>query len=76
MYMKNLKRSIHLRVSEDDMQFLIELSEIVEKSVPAVLREFIRATKYKYRLGQKMSEDSFDLMQFDNLIYLNDEDIY
>lgn len=57
MYKKDLKRSIHLRVSEDDMQFLIELSEIGDKSICDVLREFISATKYAYRLGQKMSEE-------------------
>jgi hypothetical protein len=58
MYKKDLKRSIHLRVSEDDMQFLIELSEIGGKSICDVLREFITATKYAYRLGQKMSEEA------------------
>ena len=58
MYKKDLKRSIHLRVSEDDMQFLIELSEIGDKSICDVLREFISATKYAYRLGQKMSEEA------------------
>lgn len=58
MYKKDLKRSIHLRVSEDDMQFLIELSEIGEKSICDILREFISATKYAYRLGQKMSEEA------------------
>lgn len=58
MYKKDLVRSIHLRVSEDDMQFLIELSEIGDKSICDVLREFIAATKYAYRLGQKMSEEA------------------
>jgi len=58
MYKKDLVRSIHLRVSEDDMQFLIELSEIGDKSICDVLREFISATKYAYRLGQKMSEEA------------------
>lgn len=57
MYKKDLKRSIHLRISEDDMQFLIELSEIGGKSICDVLREFISATKYAYRLGQKMSKE-------------------
>ena len=58
MYKKDLKRSIHLRVSEDDMQFLIELSELGGKSICDVLREFIEATKYAYRLGLKMNEEA------------------
>lgn len=58
MYKKDLTRSIHLRVSEDDMQFLIELSDIGDKSICDVLREFISATKYAYRLGQKMNEEA------------------
>lgn len=58
MYKKDLKRSIHLRVTEEHMQFLIELSRIGNKSICDVLREFISATEYAYRLGQKMNEEA------------------
>lgn len=60
MYMKDLKKSIHLRVSEDDMQFLIELSKIVDKSIAGVLRDILREIKYAYRVGLKYREDIFE----------------
>lgn len=56
MYKKDLTRSIHLRLSEDDMQFLIEIKDITNKSISETIREFIRVAKYSYKLGIDMVE--------------------
>lgn len=51
MYKKDLTRSIHLRLSESDMEFLIEISDITKKSICETIREFIGVAKYSYNLG-------------------------
>lgn len=56
MYKKDLTRSIHLRLSEDDMQFLLEIKDITNKSICETIREFIRVAKYSYNLGIDMVE--------------------
>jgi len=56
MYKKDLTRSIHLRLSESDMQFLLEIKDITKKSICENIREFIRVAKYGYNLGLDMEE--------------------
>lgn len=56
MYKKDLTRSVHLRMSESDMQFLIEIKDITGKSICETIREFIRVAKYSYNLGVDMAE--------------------
>ena len=56
MYKKDLTRSVHLRLSEDDMQFLLEIKDITKKSICENIREFIRVAKYSYNLGIDMVE--------------------
>ena len=51
MYKKDLTRSVHLRLSESDMQFLLEIKDITGKSICENIREFIRVAKYGYNLG-------------------------
>lgn len=51
MYKKDLTKSIHLRVSESDMEFLRTISDITNKSICATIREFIRVANYSYNLG-------------------------
>ncbi len=54
MYKKDLTKSIHLRLSESDMEFLAEISDITKKSICESIREFIRVAKYSYNLGIDM----------------------
>ena len=56
MYKKDLTRSVHLRLSESDMQFLLEIKDITNKSICETIREFIRVAKYSYNLGIDMVE--------------------
>ena len=56
MYKKDLTRSIHLRLSDSDMQFLLEIKDITDKSICETIREFIRVAKYSYNLGIDMVE--------------------
>lgn len=56
MYKKDLTKSIHLRVSESDMQFLLEIKDITNKSICETIREFIRVAKYSYNLGIELAE--------------------
>ena len=56
MYMKDLKKSIHLRLSESDMEFLAEISDITEKSICETIREFIRVAKHGYDLGNDLQK--------------------
>ncbi len=56
MYKKDLTRSVHLRLSESDMQFLLEIKDITDKSICETIREFIRVAKYSYNLGIDMVE--------------------
>jgi hypothetical protein len=56
MYKKDLTRSIHLRLSESDMQFLLEIKDITNNSICETIREFIRVAKYSYNLGIDMEE--------------------
>lgn len=56
MYKKDLTRSVHLRLSESDMQFLIEIKDITNKSICETIREFIRVAKYSYNLGNEIVE--------------------
>lgn len=60
MYKKNLTRSVHLRISESDMQFLIEIKDITGKSICETIREFIRVAKYSYNLGIDMVKSKND----------------
>lgn len=60
MYKKDLTRSIHLRISESDMQFLLEIKDITNKSICETIREFIRVAKYSYNLGIDMVESKKD----------------
>ena len=56
MYKKDLTRSVHLRLSESDMQFLLVIKDITDKSICETIREFIRVAKYSYYLGIDMVE--------------------
>jgi hypothetical protein len=56
MYKKDLTRSVHLRLSESDLQFLLEIKDITDKSICETIREFIRVAKYSYNLGIDMVE--------------------
>lgn len=60
MYKKDLTRSVHLRMSESDMQFLIEIKDITGKSICETIREFIRVAKYSYNLGVDMVKSKND----------------
>lgn len=57
MYKKDLTRSVHLRLSESDMQFLLEIKDITNKSICETIREFIGVAKYSYYLGIDMAEN-------------------
>lgn len=56
MYKKNLTRSVHLRISDSDLQFLLEIKDITGKSICETIREFIGVAKYSYNLGIDMQE--------------------
>lgn len=56
MYNKDLTKSIHLRVSDSDMEFLRTISDITNNSICETIREFIRVAKYSYNLGIELAE--------------------
>lgn len=60
MYKKDLTRSIHLRISDSDLQFLLEIKDITNNSICETIREFIRVAKYSYYLGVDMAESKKD----------------
>lgn len=57
MYKKDLTRSVHLRLSESDMQFLLEIKDITGKSICENIREFIRVAKYGYNFGIELESE-------------------